>query len=88
MNLLPNVYNSFFAVIPNSLQTFATTNHVKAWALYVGVGGDVSVVGSDGVTALFKNVPSGTLLPIHVVEVNSAGTTASSILALYSTPRT
>jgi hypothetical protein len=84
----PPSYNSYFAVSPNDLQTLGTTYHKTGWGLWVGTGGHVSVVGSDGVTVVFKNVPSGTLLPIHVIQVNSAGTTAGDIVALTGQTRT
>ncbi len=52
-------------------------------AIYVGVGGNVSVVmARDSVTAVFVGVPAGTVLPIRVSQVNSIGTTASNLLAL------
>jgi hypothetical protein len=65
-------------------------------ALYVGTGGDVlvGIVGGDlntaiGVNAtLFKNVPSGTFMPVMVSYVwdgDSSGTltTAADIVGLY-----
>lgn len=81
-------YNSYLAVTPDDFRTLVTTNHKKAWALFIGTGGHVSVKGSDGNSVTFKNVPSGTLLPIHVVEINANGTTAQDIVALFSIPRT
>ena len=53
-------------------------------ALYIGVGGDVVVtMAADGADVTFKNVPTGTKLPVRVSKVKSTGTTASSIVALY-----
>jgi hypothetical protein len=51
-------------------------------AIYVGTGGDMAVVMLDGSTGTFKNVSSGTLLPISVTQVKLTGTTAANILAL------
>ncbi len=60
-------------------------------ALYVGVGGDVSVRmagpspaagGQSGYTR-FVGVPTGSILPISVVEVRSESTTASSLVRIY-----
>lgn len=52
-------------------------------ALYIGVTGDVTVLMADGGTAvLFKAVPVG-VLPVRVQRVNSTGTTATNIVALY-----
>lgn len=51
-------------------------------ALYIGVGGDVSVLMMNNVTVTFKNVTVG-ILPIQVTKVLATDTTASSILALW-----
>ena len=53
-------------------------------ALFVGVGGDVALKLTDDTAAVtFKNVPSGTILPVGCYLVLSTGTTATNILALY-----
>jgi hypothetical protein len=52
-------------------------------ALFVGTGGDVKVTAVDGGTSTFKNVASGTVLPVAATVVFSTGTTASNIVALY-----
>lgn len=61
-----------------------TTNAAIATTrgLYIGGAGNVSVVMSDGTTAVFNSVPAGTTLKIAVQQVNSAST-ATNILALY-----
>lgn len=50
--------------------------------LYVGTGGDLTVITKGGTTILFKAVPSGTLLPIRVSRVKATGTAAADIVAL------
>lgn len=50
--------------------------------LYIGVTGDVAVKGLGGVSAVFKGVPAGTILPIVVKRVMATGTTATNILGL------
>ncbi len=55
-------------------------------ALYVGVGGDIVMVGSSNTSAAnttFKNVPSGAILPFRAYYIRATGTTATDILALY-----
>ena len=64
------------AVVPND------TTAVQFRALYIGVTGAVSVVGFDGNTVVFANVPGGTVLPIAVIKVRATGTTATSIVGL------
>jgi hypothetical protein len=75
---------SFAAVTPHDSTDFAGG---AAAALFVGVGGNVVVVGvedSDGaVVETFKNVASGTILPVRCRRVNATDTTATDIKALY-----
>ena len=51
-------------------------------SVYVGVGGDVSAT-VNGVTVVYKNVPSGTFLPIRAVDITTANTTATNLVAIY-----
>jgi len=52
-------------------------------ALYIGVGGDVTVtLATDGEDILFKNLASGQLLPIRLTHVKESNTTATSMIAL------
>lgn len=50
--------------------------------LWVGVGGNLSVVMASGATVTFAGIASGTLLPIRVSRVRSTSTTATTILSL------
>ena len=52
--------------------------------LYIGVGGDVTVVFvDDPATAItFTDVPSGVILPIRVNRVNATATTATNMVGL------
>jgi len=76
-------FDSFKAVVPNDLQTIKQQIGKYAAALYVGVGGDVQITSADGNTAVFKNVPSGTILNVRVATLGTAATTASGFVALY-----
>jgi len=52
-------------------------------AIYVGDGGNVSVIMADSESpVLFTSVPTGTTLPIRVSRIRSTGTTALAIVAL------
>jgi len=55
---------------------------IEPCVLYVGIGGDVSVVTAGGDTVSFMNIPSGSFLPIQVIRVLT-GTSASRIIALW-----
>lgn len=48
--------------------------------LYVGVSGNVTYVKWDGTTQALVGLAAGIWHPIFSVQVNSAGTTASSIV--------
>lgn len=51
-------------------------------ALWVGVGGDVAVLGRQGEVVTFKNVPGGTMLMVQTQRVNATNTTATDMVAL------
>jgi hypothetical protein len=48
--------------------------------LYVGVTGDVSYVKWDGTTQVLVGLAAGVFHPIYSLMINSAGTTATSIV--------
>lgn len=52
-------------------------------ALYVGGTGDVAVRMMDGSTPIFVAVPAGSILPIQIDKVLSAGTSASSMVGMF-----
>ena len=53
-------------------------------ALYVGTGGDITMRGVRGTSdQLWRNVPSGAIVPFRAQYVRATGTTAADILALY-----
>lgn len=53
-------------------------------ALYIGTGGNLTLRGvKDTSDSVWKNVPSGAILPIRAQFVRATGTTATDILALY-----
>lgn len=51
-------------------------------SIYVGTGGNISVVFVDGSTATFLGVPGGSVLPVCVRRIRSTGTTATNLLGL------
>lgn len=69
-----------FAVTPSDSVDLAFT----ARAIYVGVGGDISILTPGSSTpVVLKNTAAGTVLPVAASRINAAGTTASSLVALY-----
>lgn len=53
-------------------------------ALFVGTGGTITMRGVNGSTdQSWKNVASGSILPLRAQFVRATGTTAADILALY-----
>lgn len=48
--------------------------------LYVGVSGNVTYVKWDGTTQLLVGLAAGVWHPIYSIQVNSSGTTASSLV--------
>mgnify|MGYP003651598960 FL=1 len=73
--------------------TIDNSTNIGGACLFIGTGGDVRVILAgvtdgngnkpgllDGVT--FKNLPSGSFLPVICDYVLSAGTTASELLAI------
>lgn len=48
--------------------------------LYVGVTGDVSYVKYDGTTQVLVGLAAGVFHPIYSLQINSSGTTATSIV--------
>ena len=53
--------------------------------LFIGTAGNVNVTLESGNTVTFKNINSGTFLPVIVTAVgnSAAGTTATDILIIY-----
>lgn len=67
-----------FTVSPND----NTALTKPAVALYVGTTGHVTLKGVDGADVVFKNVPSGFILPVQTNFVRATGTTATDIVGL------
>lgn len=54
-------------------------------AIYIGTGGDLAVLMSEDGTStpvVFKNVPSGTMLPISIKQVRLTATTALDLVGV------
>lgn len=74
------LYDYAVAVTPNDSSDISDAPFV---ALYVGVGGDVSLdLNNTGSAVVFKNLASGQLLPVVFDRVYSTSTTATDLVAL------
>ena len=51
--------------------------------LYIGGAGNLSVQFADGGTAVFTGILAGSFFPLNVVRVNSTGTQATDIVAIW-----
>jgi hypothetical protein len=67
------------AVVPHDANALAEVPK----ALFVGTGGNLVLRGAGGgADVLFKNVASGSVLPIRASHVRATGTSAADIVAL------
>jgi hypothetical protein len=82
-NMLADPATHARAVTPSD----STDLDIVPKALYVGVAGDVAMIGqnapADAPGIVWKNVAAGTLLPFRPRRVLATNTTAASIVALY-----
>jgi hypothetical protein len=54
-----------------------------ARGLYVGGGGGVSLLTDAGAAVTFTGLLAGSILPVRHTRVNSTGTTATNLVALF-----
>lgn len=66
-------------ITPHATNEFSAISR----GIWVGVGGNIAIKPMSGADFTLVGVPSGTLLPIRALAVRLAGTTASSLIALY-----
>ena len=84
-------YNSFKEAVINPARNHAAvvTHNTNALtsvpkALFIGTGGNIALRAMDAsADVLFKNVPSGSILPVRAKYVRTTNTTAADIVALY-----
>ena len=66
-----------FEITPSDSTDFARESR----GIYVGTTGDVVVVTVSS-TVTFSNVPTGMILPVRAIRVNSTNTTATDLVGL------
>tara|TARA_R110002012_G_scaffold130733_2_gene283265 strand:- start:706 stop:957 length:252 start_codon:yes stop_codon:yes gene_type:complete len=69
------------AVTPNDSTDLDLTPPCRA--IYVGVGGDISINDIGGETVVFKNTIAGSVIPVQTARINATATTATNLVALY-----
>ena len=75
--------SEYLATTALAITRHDTTVQPKFAAIYVGVGGDVKVKDAAGTTVTFKNVPTGSILPLANVElVYLTDTSATDLVGL------
>lgn len=74
--------DDIFTTTGNSYSVYSPEPR-EGCVLYVGTGGDVNITTWGGQTVLFKNVSSGSYIPVQTRRVNSSLTSASNIVALW-----
>jgi hypothetical protein len=76
----------WFSIVKSDTVNFAddagNPQHYALATVFVGTTGDVNAVSANDTITVFKNIPSGTFLPLLCKRVNSAGTTASDMVAM------
>jgi hypothetical protein len=76
--IVPAMPSHAFSVTKSDVDVFIHGIHI-----YVGTSGDVAVVPeNDNTSVVFKNFPSGLVLPVKVKKVLSTGTTASDLVGV------
>ncbi len=70
--------SSGFAITPDDTSALPETTR----ALFVGLGGSLTVEMASGVVLAFDAVADGAILPLRIVRVAATGTTASNIVGL------
>jgi hypothetical protein len=69
------------SIAPNAAAVTPHDTNPNVWSyLYVGTGGNISIVTEAGDTVLLTAVPAGSYLWIRTSKVRSTNTTASNIV--------
>lgn len=71
------------SIATNAAAITPGTAFAATLALYVGGAGNLELELSSGATVTLNSVVAGTVYPLSAVNVVSAGTTATGLVALY-----
>jgi hypothetical protein len=76
----PLIFTVWELIVPSNTVDLARGLTAGLW---VGALGDVAAVMQNGTVVVFAAVPAGTWLPLAVRRINSTGTSATGVVALY-----
>ena len=72
---------NFAAITPSDSAAF-TIKGAYARKIFVGNGGDIALINTEGVAVVFENVPDAWSELISFIGVAEAGTTATGIVGI------
>ncbi|PHR59883.1 MAG: hypothetical protein COA47_08860 [Robiginitomaculum sp.] len=67
-----------FAIVPDDANDLPEVTR----ALFVGIGGDITVITKSGSEVLFSGLASGDILPVRTLRIKATGTSAGNIVGL------
>ena len=70
-------------VTPNDSADLSQDSLIYVGTGFIETGGNLKVTAVDGNTVTFKNIKSGTFLPVVVRRVWATGTTVSDLIAMW-----
>ena len=79
-------YSPTFPMFPGSAGSITPSNSENLptpSVVYVGTSGNVAVTTPQGDQVTFVNVPSGSVIPVQVLQVRVTGTTATNLVRIY-----
>lgn len=74
---------NIFSAAGNAYIIYSSNTKNEGCVLYVGTGGNLHVLTHGGDDVIFQNIVGGSFLPVQVLKVFAADTTASNIVALW-----
>ncbi len=72
-----------FATVCFNITPHNTNRLIQApRGLYIGTGGNLTIIDKNNNESMFVDIPSGSILPIQPIIVKDTGTTAGNIVGL------
>lgn len=77
------VVNQSYSARPGAASDTVSYTKPALGFMCVTTAGDISVLTDNGDTVIFKSVPLNTVIPVRIARINSTGTAATGLVALY-----